>query len=600
MADQNDVCGEEQTGPPASNLRKVAARTLSAEINMAQVSEKTEKEKVKTPRTKKAYKKRVVTPSVKQYFTSESEYSSIVDENEEVKENQGETWTESESDIDHDEYAQSMNNTMVMKQHYQQRQNDEVIQNELKSQEEEVIKQIDNLDDMELRDMIREMCITMRSIKMDMAKQKSELETSMQEFKKQKNDEIKDLKRSIKQCQDGNKLMTKVIINQDQAVQHLSKKTTSIEYKTMRPNLLFSGLTEAKGENCIQIIKSFIKDKLKVTDDIKVRSARRIGKGDNRPIEVVLKNPTDKGVIYKHTSNIKGVKNDKNQGYFIEDQLPEVLAEQKRKLKQKVKYNKTLIDSQQQEINWKKGNLIVDGTEYKPKIKTPANSEILKMKQQDVQRVLAYKTFEGQKKEKDGNIFLGFAAKVFTTENVMDVYRQMKYRFADAHHVICAYRILDPDAAHMQDAVDDGEIGASRRMLEMMFEEDFKNCAVFVIRFHSGMNLGPVRFDLINGVAKSAIQSIPGGIEASLSREGTLSAGQYAHIRDPRPISLRRNARSRGASTAAKALSFNNDSWPTVAQAQWIQPMDEDAVNAAQSMRQLQNCFKGPKQQISV
>ena len=86
---------------------------------------------------------------------------------------------------------------------------------------------------------------------------------------------------------------------------------------------------------------------------------------------------TDKGVIYKHVKNLKD--NPEAKDYYINDHLPEELHESQRKRKQIVKYNRTLIKAQQQDIDWQKGDLIVDGKVYQPKVVEPTAADILKM-----------------------------------------------------------------------------------------------------------------------------------------------------------------------------------------------------------------------------
>ena len=106
---------------------------------------------------------------------------------------------------------------------------------------------------------------------------------------------------------------------------------------------------------------------------------------------------------------------------------------------------------------------------------------MLQLTAEEIRKILKYKVQEGDFAEKDGSKFMGYAAKVHSIQEVVDIYMQMRYRFADASHIMCAYRILDPDAAHMQDGVDNGEWGASRRMLKMMADENFNNVAAFVV-----------------------------------------------------------------------------------------------------------------------
>ena len=65
--------------------------------------------------------------------------------------------------------------------------------------------------------------------------------------------------------------------------------------------------------------------------------------------------------------------------------------------------------------------------------------------------------------------------------DVVMAYKQLKYRFMGATHIMCAYRILDPDVAHMQDCLDGDEFGAGRRLLQMLIDNSAHNTAVFVM-----------------------------------------------------------------------------------------------------------------------
>ena len=101
----------------------------------------------------------------------------------------------------------------------------------------------------------------------------------------------------------------------------------------------------------------------------------------------------------------------------------------------------------------------------------------------------------GERLNKSGSSFAGFAMKTHSIEDVIGGYKQLKYRFLESTHIMCAYRIMDPNVAHMTDSVDGGKLGAGRRLVQMLAEESFENIAVYVVRHHRGPNIAPVRWE---------------------------------------------------------------------------------------------------------
>ena len=138
---------------------------------------------------------------------------------------------------------------------------------------------------------------------------------------------------------------------------------------------------------------------------------------------------------------------------------------------------------------------------------------------EELKKILSYKITQGTTSTKEGNKFTGCAAEVHSIENLIVCYKQLRYRFPEASHVMCAYRILDPDIAHTQDAVNHGKHGVGRQLLNLLVDGQHDNKAVFVVRYHSGTNIGPYRFKLINKVAEAALNKIPEDLESQLIRE---------------------------------------------------------------------------------
>ena len=347
-------------------------------------------------------------------------------------------------------------------------------------------------------------------------------------------------------------LVKKTVIKHDRCLETVGEKINQIELRSMRSNLLISGIEETKAENCKEKANNFFKQQMKINDGVKIKVAFRIGdkSRDNRPMVVILPNASVKALVYKHAKNLKDTE------FYINDQLPEKQTEEQRLQKTKLKINKNLIDAQQQDLEWKRGRLHVDGRPYEPKVKQTTCAEVLEMNEIQIRQALAYKVYESEKAIKNKSEFIGFAARAYSVKDVLTVYKQMRYRFKDATHIMCAYRIMDPDVIHMQDCVDDGELGAGRRLLLQLIEGDHTNVMVFVVRHHKGPKIGPIRFSMITDVAKNALNAIPSTLEALIRGDKELrsSANFSLYTNQQQRANFHR---ARGASTAAKTLSYS-------------------------------------------
>ena len=98
----------------------------------------------------------------------------------------------------------------------------------------------------------------------------------------------------------------------------------------MKNNIIISGIGEQHDEDCMQLAKSFPQQQMGI-QDVEIQVAHRIGVGTNRAMMIRLQNPDDKKLIFSHRKNLKSQKMTKGKPFFINDQLPEMLAEEKRK-----------------------------------------------------------------------------------------------------------------------------------------------------------------------------------------------------------------------------------------------------------------------------
>ena len=157
----------------------------------------------------------------------------------------------------------------------------------------------------------------------------AELIQGVQFVQEQDREELQRQGTAIRILQDKVEIMSNLLINKEQTIEQLQERVLKLEAQNMKSNLLISGIVEQESENVTQVVKDFFKNQLKIEEDVAIDVAFRMGKPDktDRTILVKLQMAKSKGLIYAHTTNLKGTTNSKGQKYNVNDQLPEELAE---------------------------------------------------------------------------------------------------------------------------------------------------------------------------------------------------------------------------------------------------------------------------------
>ena len=68
-----------------------------------------------------------------------------------------------------------------------------------------------------------------------------------------------------------------------------------------------------------------------------------------------------------------------------------------------------------------------------------------------------------------------------------------------------AYRLAGSNKATDEDYVDDGEIKAGRRLLEILIDKDLYSIVVFIVHYYGGKHLGTRRFEIHRDLVNCAI-----------------------------------------------------------------------------------------------
>ena len=193
-------------------------------------------------------------------------------------------------------------------------------------------------------------------------------------------------------------IMADTIIRQDQVIHDLNNQVMQMQVRSMKSNIIINGIAEREKEDCLQIAKDFIKEKLKLSDDdAKPTKAFRIGIGQNRPILMEMADPTVKSKIFKSATNLKGAKNAQEKPYSLNDHLPEPLAEEKRQANMFIKHNRSKPSTERITLAMKKGTLQEENVPYKPQIITLQPLDLLELSPVQLKQINAMPVHQGER-----------------------------------------------------------------------------------------------------------------------------------------------------------------------------------------------------------
>ena len=274
------------------------------------------------------------------------------------------------------------------------------------------------------------------------------------------------------------RLLKNMMINQDEKINILEARLTASYQRELRPNLVIYGILESAEEDrsvLYQKVTDFFKETLELSaesDEIEFWDAYRLGQGRARPVLVKLTHVSDKAKIYSNSSVLKDKVNAKKKPYFVQDDMSEQQEEDKHTFRDLVKENKERDTSDQLTIKRKYGQLFVNNEKVKKQVTPTMKQEILRMEPDEIEQVRAVKLASGPKHSEKGSDYYSFAFKPKSKQDIQKAYARIKMKFADASHVLCAYRLDNPIGPYRQEGIDDNDIGIGRAMLQVLKKKD--------------------------------------------------------------------------------------------------------------------------------
>ena len=308
------------------------------------------------------------------------------------------------------------------------------------------------------------------------------------------------------------KLLSNVVINQQEKINNLEVKVDMLCNKDTRSNIVISGIIEDKEETTGQLemkVSNFFKQQMLIEKEISIQDLFRSGRKGirDRPITVKLQHSSDKAIIFTHASNLKGKENVRKQLFKVADNYNEQNAENRRFMMDLQRENKEMDESERKTIKMSRGNVTVGSKVItQPKV-TPQVSQILKASTKQIEETLAIKLAEGDEHTESGSVFYSFAMRAKSLTDVQKGMLKLKTKYADATHISCGYRFENPMLNKDQGFEDDGEIGQGRAILNAMKHKNVSNTCVFIVRYYGGKHLGKRRFEIARDLSNSAVQA---------------------------------------------------------------------------------------------
>ena len=317
-----------------------------------------------------------------------------------------------------------------------------------------------------------------------------------------------DLKQEVSDLKDTVQCLSKIIVRQDAKIDELETRNEQSDLRATRNNIVIKGLVEHKNENCMEVVNHFFKDVLKISSNVSIQLAHRIGKGDHRPMLIYLKHPGEKGKIYKHTSALKDARNELNKKYQVRDQLPPKENEAQNRIRS-IKWKNSGKTVDQLALSFKKKELSINNVPYTKMVIAPKAKDIVLATGKDKARWRKVKTVPGNVTVRGKCYFQGFSLVTNKIETIRDGYLKLRESHGDVRHIVCGFRLPGRNFALLQDYDDDDEFGAGAVLLKLLEDAQILNRAVFVTRRYGGEHLGPARFQAYAEAAQSAITHDP-------------------------------------------------------------------------------------------
>ena len=269
----------------------------------------------------------------------------------------------------------------------------------------------------------------------------------------------------------------------------VTQRVENLELNNAKKAVVLTGLylmNKNKEDNIVQL-QTFFDNMCGI--QIVVDDYFTMGLIEPKPIVIYLQTMEDRRLLMKYKNLLKGIKNEDNKPYFVNEYLPAANQEKKRRERDIIQTNKEKEnnDPDKVEIVYGKGGIIIQGEVYKKRVTVPLPSDLIDLQPDEIANLMRMPITKGQQVVKDKSLFTAYTTSVNDVKKVREYYKMLKLIQPTARHIVCVYNITREPVYYNSDYVDDEEHGAGRLVLEMMKRQEIDNQVVFIARKYGGL-----------------------------------------------------------------------------------------------------------------
>ena len=291
-------------------------------------------------------------------------------------------------------------------------------------------------------------------------------------------------------------------------VEDMARKLEDLEFRSKRHNIVIHGLLESgdekarKRDAAKRTAYEFFKSTMQCTEtnkisiDIAHRMGGEPGSGRPRPLVVYMQTRTSKDYVMSKVTNLVDGR------ISVNEQLPKPMVE--RRLSQLQEYKKLRTNLGKDKVKLVRDRLVVNGkVKEQQLVKNPLKPMAAAV---DAEEIVWTQT---EQQTENKSIFWGQGTPINSIEDAQEGLAKIleEDENAKATHIVYAYRFTDEKGVVVEGHDDNGEVGASRILMEELCRIN-ANAIIAVLRHYGGRNLGPKRFKLYREHAQALMTGL--------------------------------------------------------------------------------------------
>lgn len=304
---------------------------------------------------------------------------------------------------------------------------------------------------------------------------------------------------------------------QSKQISALQGKLADQIARSMENNVVIAGITSDSSRPSEDEVKmqvsSFLAEQLEIEENDEeeiegITKAYRVGqyiKDKHRPI-ITTVTPALQKKIFDNTGKLKEKVNDKGNPFSVNIQLPDMLAEQKREIRQIIKDRKQQergLDQSRKSTFLVKSNKVYINGQLQRKVLTAPTPADLFPDETEQKKINGIQLFHSDSVSVKQCSFRAAACVATKINDVHLAYKKVFQANPAADHIVAAF-VSEGTSGYQ----DNSEYGARFRVLKTIQDFNLGDVAVFVIRDYGGQHLGPSRFATMKQVAEEALMKI--------------------------------------------------------------------------------------------